>query len=389
MFPFSLFLGNAVIEIIMCTIGIIFLVHCIKTKDFKWMQTDWVKVAFVFWMYICLRSLFAENPQVALARGLPFIRYIFFAAAIAFWLLRDNKPEKYIIASLVLSIIFFGTSAITQYILGKDFFGNPYIGLVGNIRLTTAAGKMAIGMMLTLILFPALAYLFYHNKSLALIYALIGSLAVFLSGERTALLLLCVGFALIALSFRRTRVYVAAVSIIISVVVLTLYVNQSPIISRQVHSTSYEISHFSQTSYGRIYSTAMELFLSDPIFGIGLRHFQSECLSEDYYPMWEDITKPHLTKSYLCVTHPHNIYLEVLTETGLIGMLLFVLMISCWLKFAWKVRDQIKKYPIKIGALINICIKLIPIAASSSLFIAWPTAPLWFMVGILYAKVSR
>ena len=62
---------------------------------------------------------------------------------------------------------------------------------------------------------------------------------------------------------------------------------------------------------------------------------------------------------------------------------------NCGSELKENISKQIKEDHIKIGALINIFLKLIPIVASSSLFIAWPTAPLWFMVGLLYSRSDK
>ncbi len=382
-FPTSLFLGNAVIEITICAIGILFLIDNTVTKNFKWLTTDWVKIAFVFWAYICLRSVWANDPLTSLARGVPFIRYVIFACAISFWLLKDNT--KLIMYSTFFAIIFFGASAITQYFMGTDFFGNQAIDQKSYLRLTTYSGKMYVGIMILMIFFPVAAYLLSNNKKVAALYLLIASSAIFLSGERTALLMLILGLGISFMIIKKLREQLPYLVIIIGVLITGLFTSNSNVIGRQITSTYYDISTVSSNSYGLIYKSASDLFRANPIFGVGLRHFQTECLSDNYQPSWIDPNKPHLTKTYLCTNHPHNIYLELASETGLVGIILFLMIIGCWFKHAWRKRNLIKNDPIKIGALINIFLKLIPITASSSLFIAWPTAPLWFMVGLLYS----
>jgi O-antigen ligase len=383
-FPTSLFLGNAVIEITMCTIGILFLAHCTQTRNFKWLETDWVKIAFVFWAYICLRSLWAHDPTASLARGAPFIRYAIFACAISFWLIKDNT--KLIIYSAFFAILFFSASAITQYFIGHDFFGTPPADLKAYLRLTIYSGKMYVGIMILMVFFPVAAYLVSNNKKAAALYLIIASSAIFLSGERTALLMLILGLGILLLTIKKLRAQLPYLIIIVGVLATGLIITKANVIERQISSTYADISSLSTNTYGLIYKSAFELFKANPTFGVGLRHFQSECLSNNYNPSWLNSSQPHFTKDYLCTTHPHNIYLELASETGIIGITLFLMMISCWFKFMWENRNQLKKDSIKVGALINICLKLIPIAASSSLFIAWPTAPLWFMVGLVYSK---
>lgn len=58
-----------------------------------------------------------------------------------------------------------------------------------------------------------------------------------------------------------------------------------------------------------LYKYALELFLESPIFGIGWRGFQDLTLGF----VMQDIA-----------SHPHNIYIQLLTELGIVGFLLFV-----------------------------------------------------------------
>jgi O-antigen ligase len=387
LFPTSLFLGNAATEITMCSIGALFIAMSVIDNNFKWLKTDWVKIAFIFWAYICIRSLWASDPLTSLARGVPFIRYVIFACAISFWLFKDNI--KLIIYSTLFAILFFGASAITQYFIGHDFFGTPAVELNSYQRLTTFSGKMNVGIMTLMLFFPVAAYLIFNNRNIAAIYFLIACSTIFLSGERTALLMLILGLAVSFFTFKKLRGHLPYLIIIASILVSCSVYMKSHVIERQINSTYNDIATFSTNSYGLIYKSAFELFKSSPVFGIGLRHFQSECLSTKYNPSWLNPDKPYLSKSYLCVTHPHNIYLEIATETGIVGLTLFLLIISSWFKHTWHNRSQIKKDPVKLGAFINICLKLLPITAGSSFFIAWPSAPLWFMIGILYNKPNN
>ncbi len=383
-FPFSLFLGNGVVEVTICSIGILFLITSLVKKDFNWLHNEWVKAALIFWVYLCIRSLWASDPIVSLARGAPFIRYIMFACAISFWLIPKNS--KLVIHCTLASILLFSLSAITQYFIGHDFFGNQPHNLNGYLRLTNYTGKMSIGISIAMLLFPALSYLLSKNIKFALFLIIISGTGIFLSGERTAFLIFILGVVTLFILHKKYRSYLVYCAILGIVIFTGFTTNNSATISRQINSTFNEIKTLPNTSYGLIYSNAFELFKQNPVFGIGLRHFQSSCLSDNFEPKWLDPKKPHLNKNYLCTTHPHNIFLEILAETGIIGISLFLWIIICWIKYVALHFQAIRNNPIKVGAALNIALKLVPIAASSSLFIAWPTAPLWFMVGLLYAR---
>jgi magnesium-transporting ATPase (P-type) len=61
------------------------------------------------------------------------------------------------------------------------------------------------------------------------------------------------------------------------------------------------------------------MFLDNPIFGQGPRSFRYLCFDEKF-----------IKSDGICTTHPHNTYLQLLAETGLIGFFfVFLLFFSC------------------------------------------------------------
>ena len=81
------------------------------------------------------------------------------------------------------------------------------------------------------------------------------------------------------------------------------------------------------------------------MIGIGLRNFRHRCANQHFKPLGPVEDR--------CYTHPHQIYLEWLVETGAIGFLGFLALIALW------GRDLIRglrtvdarDYPIAVGAL--------------------------------------
>ena len=65
------------------------------------------------------------------------------------------------------------------------------------------------------------------------------------------------------------------------------------------------------------------MFLDNKIFGVGMKNFRNYC-SDDKYQV----------SKLSCSTHPHNTYIQILTETGLFGFLfILVLLFSTGLAF--------------------------------------------------------
>ena len=94
------------------------------------------------------------------------------------------------------------------------------------------------------------------------------------------------------------------------------------------------------TGYYAHYTTAINIFLDNPIVGSGFRSFRKDCKKYENYFDENNISfidslddandKIKIIDSLnrnICTTHPHNFYLEILSETGLIGMISFLSLI--------------------------------------------------------------
>lgn len=388
LFPFILFCGNAIVDIALSAVAVLFLLNCYIKKDYKWTNNSWFVAALALWGYAVLRSFFTENPTLALASTLPFCRFFIFAAAIAFWLFKDIKTQKPIMLSLILCIVVMSLDAIFQYIFGFDFFGNTVVDNSTYIRLVNFAGKQSIGITIASISFLSVAHFIdlfnnknstFKQKALSITFVLLAFLAVVLSGERTAFLMMILGYAIL---LWKVKIYKKLLMLKIALVallgIIAVISTNSMVLERQVKRSYQEIENFESSSYGRIFFTGVELFKQNPIFGIGSKHFQSEC---------EKIPNPE--SHYYCSTHPHNIYIQMLTEFGVIGFALFLFMLFNIAKLCWDHKAALCNDSIAFAAFLSFWFKYIPIISTSSYFIAWSVAPSWFMLGILITRFKQ
>ena len=77
--------------------------------------------------------------------------------------------------------------------------------------------------------------------------------------------------------------------------------------------------------------------LDNPVTGIGINNFKFLCNDNNAYK--------NMMVHYECASHPHNIYIQWLTEGGLIVFILFILYLS-FLIFFIKNNSGEKKYKI-------------------------------------------
>ena len=146
------------------------------------------------------------------------------------------------------------------------------------------------------------------------------------------------------------------------------------------NSTFNSIS-FLNNQTGAHFLTAYKIWQNYPILGVGIKNFRIE--SNDYeYSLIESYQA-----KYRAATHPHNFQLELLSETGLVGFLLFNFFILSFLYNNFFNHKLIKKDKYILNIFIIILIsKYFPIKTDASLFSSSFGSLFWIF--LVYALAS-
>jgi len=393
--PVGMLFGQAVPEIIITIILILFLAHCFMKRDWSWIKNRWFQVLAVLWVYIVVTSAFAVNASSALGRALPWIHYPLFAVALTHWILNEASAQRRLMIVLSATVLFLAADTLLQYFSGIDIIGRAPTSIV---RMTGPFKKPMIGVILVWTAFPVFYFLaaaapplnelkklraISIGRALAVFVAILGTvLAVYLSGERMAFLLclLGTGFAfLFSRSLRKPLLAIAAIGI---VALIGISIANPPVIDRQIGRSYNDITNFWQTAYGGAALSAIKIWKDHPVTGIGLKNFRVHCPD----PRYGGTTPDELILR--CPLHPHNIYLEWLVEGGLTGFFLYFFAVSLWLAHCYRARKIIASDPILMGLLITALIRFWPLTASTSQFIPWSAAPFWLLIGFLLARIA-
>ena len=128
------------------------------------------------------------------------------------------------------------------------------------------------------------------------------------------------------------------------------------------------------TTYGAHYYTGIKIFKDNPLIGSGLKTFRIECHKEKYID--------ETLKFEGCSTHPHQIYIEFLSEIGLLGTLLIILFIFYTLVRNFKIY-LLKKNPIHLASILFIISIFIPLIPSGSFFTSFGATIFWINYGVM------
>ena len=132
-------------------------------------------------------------------------------------------------------------------------------------------------------------------------------------------------------------------------------------------------------AHTKVYLTAINVWEKNKIFGNGIKSFREDC------------KKLLVHKSNrLCSNHPHNYYLEILTDTGIVGMLNIIVIGFLFIFFIFKnyrfLNVNSKENLILFVAMISLILEAFPFRSTGSIF---STANATYLILRAYSIVSH
>ena len=392
-FPLSLVLGSFYVNLLLILVSFLFVYQILKKKLFFKINLMWVHFYIFFIFYNIVRGFFASDHFAAMQNSFSQFRFLFLALFI--YLFIENKESiKTMLLGWLILILFVCLDSIYQYFFLKDIFGYKIVAGYpeGSIRLTGPLGRrLVVGSFIALISIPIIFYYFKKVKDSILLKKIIFiflyfiiALTVLLSGERLASFIFFGSTILIFVFYLDFKRIVICTLFIFLLITGTYFKNDT---FRIRFNNSYDIlSNFYNSSYGRLYESSYFLFKKNYIFGVGLKNYRVDC-DHQIDPRPESVYQ-------FCSTHPHNFYLEILTETGLVGFIIFILSFVFLLVFINREINKnnlsFKKFSsIAYGSSLVLLIYFWPLKTSGSFFTTWNGSFFWFNLGILLLMTKK
>ena len=392
--PASLVAGAAVMEFFIALTCLTFLFLNIKNIGLKYYKQKFSKFFLAFCLFLILSSIISEHVVHSIKNTAFYFRYGILILSI-WYLLAHYKRFK--------SLFFYFTLATLLVVIVYSFLQIFILHNAINVyRISGLFGEELIQGSFLLRIVPIFIIFYFYNKanlstSFHILFFLILTSAyilIILSGERASIFLTFLGIFL-TMFFLRLSLYKKFISILLIFFIFILTTNLYPnskariiystydqVFEKRDSSNNIKINIFSE-GHQNHFKTALLIFKQNYITGVGVRNFRLECRKNIY----DDVGRYH------CTTHPHNIYLQLLSETGLIGFLFFIsfiifLLIKTFkfLKIIFSNKQKINK-PLAFS-LVIICLNFFPFITTGSFFNNWMSTLYSIPVAILLHELN-
>lgn len=389
--PITLIIGSAILNLVLVIIFFVFFYDLFKTRDFSIFKNYWVYFFLIFWFYTVISSIFFSGLDNSLKNSFSQIRFL----TLIFFIYQNLNFKSYFIfvTIILICVVFVAIDSNTQFFTGLDIFGFPAEGYTYEKRIyqldkdnTYHVGRlsgpfkdelipgayMAKFGIIVLSYFGSIYTKFNNVKKFFFILLVLFLLeSILISGERTSSI-----FYIILSIFLIINLIDLKKAFIISIILIffiSIIITSSEYLKNRLSDSINIFSDYKNSSYGRLTISASQVWKENLIFGVGLKNYRVKCKG------LIDPIPDH--KFQNCSSHPHNTLLELLSETGIVGLVLYLLLIiSLFRKKIINLTDKIK---INLNILkAFIFLSLLPILPSGSLFTSWNATPFWIVIGL-------
>ena len=324
-----------------------------------------------------------------------YFRIGVFACLIWHLIEKNKKILNYFYNFLVICFSVLVVDGYFQFFNGFNIIGLPS----SSFRISSFFGnELIMGSYLSR-LFPLLFALFVLRKNSKFELYYIGALFVlidiliYISGERAAFIFLNLSTLFIIVLIKKYQKFRLITFVCALVLIVGLTFSYDKLAERMIWDTARSMGFSKEAQNKNIFTpqhdslikTAYNMFLDKPIFGHGPKMFRVICKDEKY-----------ATGNNSCATHPHNFYVQLLAETGIIGFSFlfsaFVYVLYCAYRQFKSIVLRQKRYlsDYQVCLLAGILITVWPLTTNGNFFHNWLaivySLPVGFYLHSIYGK---
>jgi hypothetical protein len=393
-------------DLIISVSALLFLYYVFKNKKFFYFLNIPLIGFFIFCVYCILISIFmSKDTMLSFESSLFYFRVGIFACFVWYLIDKDKSILTFFYYVLITCFLILVIDGYIQYFTGKNLVGYKII----DNRISSFFGdELVIGSYLSR-LFPLLFALFLIKKKhkfeiylIGLLFILVDIL-IYMSGERSSFFFLNLSTLFIIIlikEYQKFRLITFAIAICC---IYFLSLNSSEfsdrmfkeparnmgfINSSEIEDTKNRPSIIFSPNHDSLIRTSFNMFKDQPLFGHGPKMFRVICKNEKY-----------ATGINPCMTHPHNFYVQLLAETGIVGFLfLFSILLFLFFTTLKQLKSIIfnQKRPLsdyQVCLLGAILISVWPFSPNGNFFNNWLmivySLPVGFYLQSIYSKKNK
>lgn len=388
--PISLLTGSFITNLNIFLIIFFYIIFFFKDKKIS-KSNFLLKISLIFFITLILNIFLNTGDHFSYERQIGSLRFFFLIISISFFL----KYKNYFYYDKVIKFWFIIFIFVTFDLYFEKIFGFNIIGntsympgrLSGFLGDELKIGNFYYGFILIIISYILIN--FKNNKfkfSLILIFLLCSLLI----GERSNFLRVIFGFIIFFFLIDFINIKTKIYSFILVLSISLFAINNEPNLKLRFYNQTTKkiidnglIDYIKTSTYGAHYNTAIKIFNENKYFGIGLKQFRYESQKNKYKYNLGNINK-HGNWS----THPHQIYLEFLSETGLFGTFFFIIFIfgTCIYGFFKYLKN---KNLYVLSSTLFILTTVIPLIPSGSFFTTYTATIFWINYAILMTAAKK
>jgi len=380
--PFFLITGPFLSDLSVSLISLLFLIYCVKKNNFSYFNHYYFYFFLIFWIYLIFNTLINNFNLDSFKISFFYFRYGVFVIAIAVFLKEDYKFIKYFFYCIFICFTILVFDGFYQYFTGENI-----LGWKNSTRTSSFFGSEKIlGSYLSRLwpIFFGLSMFIVKKKNklfpLIILIFILSETLIFLSGDRTAFFFINLS-AIFVILFSQKLFKLRLITLISSILLLTIISFINPIAKERVFDQTISQMNLDSKNLNKNkeinsiyifsrehthhYITALKMFLDNKVLGVGVKNFRNSCNDEKYR-----------ISEVSCSTHPHNTYIQILSETGIVGFLFLLTILIYFCKYILKhfiLKFKGKYYfnDFEICILSGIAIYLWPIVPTGNIFNNW------------------
>ena len=381
--PISFLVGPSISLFNIIVIDLSFILLIFIKRDFSFLKNKTVQLLFLFYLYLLFNSIISMDKSIGFNRNVGFFRLLILFIAFNYFFNKNNFFQKvFYFWLLVMSVVAIDT--FFESFTGKNILG--YGEQYGKRIVSFFKDEPIVGAYLAGFIFLIFGYFLKESnkKIFAFMFLLIVFLAIIFTGERSNTIKVFSGIIIYFLLIDFLKIRAKFILILLFLTTFGAILSQSEFLKLRYIGQFYDVfvdkKRFEylkdNNQYIKLYKSGYSVFKKYPFFGVGNKNYRVETCRN------QNVSQPKL--KYVCSTHPHQVYFELLSEHGLVG---FILILSIFFFLMFKILKSIliSRNYVQIGAFTFVLINFIPLLPSGSFFSDFNSTLFWINFSVMFA----